>query len=145
MRAVLNVVKKMSDHIEDCKAKLILYQGLMSAIVPELNGLPRNQNVRNRVEKLAVTITDLDAEIMELTAILISCRIELCEWLFDKISIDDAARVLFYRYGLLKRFSEIAIDLHFSESAVFRLHKIGLRLLGVSPSLADEILLDRIS
>ena len=113
-------------------------RNLRDAVTPQLDGLPKNPNVSKKVEWLAAAIVDLEREISELKAILISCRIELCEWLFEKVSDGDVCSVLFNRYGLLKKFSEIAIDLSYSESVIFRLHRIGLKFLGVKESLSDN-------
>ncbi len=138
MKAVLNVVKNLSRRIEDEESKIRYLRNLRDAITPQLDGLPKNPNVLNKVEWLAVAIADIEAKLLELKAILISCRIELSEWLFEKIPGGDVCTVLFYRYGLIKKFSEIAADMNYSESVIFRLHRIGLKILGVQASLADD-------
>lgn len=127
MNAVLNVIKKLSERIDEEIEKVNYLRNLMSAITPELDGMPKSPNVSKKVEWLAVSITDIEKKISELKAILISCRIELLQWLIEKFSDNDICRVLFYRYGLLKKFSEIADELHFSEPTVFRLHRFGLK------------------
>ncbi len=138
MKAVLNVIKKLSRRIEEDAAKVNYLRNLMSTVTADLDGLPKPLNVSKKVEWLAVSIADLEKEISELKAILISCRIELCEWINEKFSGDDVGRILFYRYGLLKKFSEIADELNYSESTIFRLHRLGLRFLGIRASLSDD-------
>lgn len=144
MKAILKVIKKLSQKIEECEAKLFHLQNLMNAIVPELDGMPKSPCVSSRVERLAVSIANLERKISELKTIRISCRIELIELLEKKISDANVFKVIFYRYGLLKKFNEIAADMNFSESAVFRFHKIGLKNLDVTFSLADNYELDSI-
>lgn len=138
MKAILNVVKHLSRRIEDEESKAKYLRDLRDTITPRLDGLPKNPTVSNKIERLTATIIDVEKGISELKAILICCRIELCEWLFEKISDGDVCSVLFNRYGLLKKFSEIAIDLSYSESVIFRLHRIGLKFLGVKANLSDN-------
>ena len=138
MRAILGVIKKISRRIAERESKLFHLRNLMGAVVPEFDGMPKKPNVSSRVERLAVSITDLEREISELKAIRVVCRIEFCEWLYEKISDDDVCSVLFYRYGLLKKFSVIASELNYSESSVFRLHRTGLKILGVQVKLSDD-------
>lgn len=136
MKAVLNVVRKLSRRIEDDFEKIARLRALREAIVPELDGLPKNFSGMSRVEGIAVRIADLEAEVSELKAVLILCRIELSDWLSEKIPASETAKILFYRYGLLKKFNEIASELHYSESSVFRLHRLGLLVLGIKAKLS---------
>ena len=138
MKAILNVIKNLSRRIEEEESKAKYLRDLRDTITPQLDGLPKNPSVTNKIEWLTAAIIDIEKGILELKAILISCRIEFCEWLFEKISDGDVCSVLFNRYGLLKKFSEIAIDLSYSESVIFRLHRIGLKFLGVKESLSDN-------
>lgn len=138
MKAILNVVKKMNRRVEEAESNLRYLGNLRDAITPQLDDLPKNPNVSKKIEWLAAAIIDIEKEMSELKAILICCRIELCEWLKKKIVDGDVRTVLFYRYGLLKKFGEIANDLHYSESIIFRLHRIGLKFLGVQASLSDD-------
>ena len=138
MKAILNVIKNLSRRIEEEESKAKYLRDLRDTITPQLDGLPKNPSVTNKIEWLTAAIIDIEKGILELKAILISCRIEFCEWLFEKISDGDVCSVLFNRYGLLKKFSEIAVDLSYSESVIFRLHRIGLKFLGVKESLSDN-------
>lgn len=138
MRAVLEVIKKISRQIAERESKLFLLRNLMGAIVPELDGMPKSSGVSCKVERLAVSIADLESEIFELKGIKIICQLELYGLLAKKISDGDVCNVIFQRYGLLKKFGEIAAELHYSESVIFRLHRIGLKFLGVKGSLSDD-------
>ena len=142
MKAILHTVRKLSEKIEMTRERLVRLRILRDAVSPELDGLPKNPSVQSRVEKLAVAMADCESELHELQAILISCRIELCEWLTDKISDGNICRVMIWRYGFLKKFSEIARELNFSESAVFRFHRLGLMQLNLRVSPADDYKID---
>ena len=145
MKAILNVVKEMNRKVEEAESKLRYLRGLRDAITPQLDELPKSPNVSKKIEWLAAAIVDIEKEIGELKAILICCRIEFCEWLYKKISDGDVRDVLFYRYGLLKKFDEIAREMNYSEPVIFRLHRIGLKKLGVQASLSDDYEFDSIA
>lgn len=145
MRAVLEVIKKISRRIEEQESKLFHLRNLMSAVVPELDGMPKNPNVSSRVERIAAAITDLEREISEFKQIKLACQLELAELLSERIFSEEINRVLFMRYGLLKKFGEIARELNFSESSIYRFHRAGLLRLGVAPKISDDFEFDSIA
>lgn len=145
MRAVLEVIKKISRRIEEQESKLFHLRNLMGAVVPELDGMPKSSGVSCKVERLAVSIADLESEIFELKGIKIICQLELYGLLAKKISDGDVCNVIFQRYGLLKKFGEIARELNFSESSVYRFHRAGLLRLGVAPKISDDFEFDSIA
>lgn len=128
MKAVLKVVKDLSRRIEETAENLQHLRDLRDNITPQLDGLPKNPNVPRKVEWLATAITDAENEIQQLTAILTCCRIELYEWLNEKIVDRKICRILFLRYGQLKSFQEIAQETNYSESSVFKIHRDGLKI-----------------
>ena len=137
MKSILNVVKKLSRRIEEEEKRTRYLRDLRDTITPQLDGLPRSPSVAKKIEWLTAAIVDLEKRIAEFKAILLTCRIELCEWLMQKISDAEVCSVLFNRYGLLKKFSAIAMELNYSESVIFRLHRLGLKFLGVQGSFEE--------
>lgn len=138
MKAILEVIKKISQRIEERESKLFCLRNLMSAIVPELDEMPKNPNVSSRVERLAILLTDLEREISELKQIKMTCQFELADLLSERIFSEEIYQVLFMRYGLLKKFDEIARKMNFSESAIYRFHRAGLRKLKITPRISDS-------
>lgn len=140
---ILRVVKKISDEIEREKLKLIRLKNLVSSSRADLDGLPKSQNKNSRVETLAAAIVDSKNKISELVQIRLTCQLELADWLTGQIPNERQYQVLYFRYGLCKSFAEISRDLNYSESSVFRLHKQGLRTLGINARISDEWAFDR--
>lgn len=142
MKAVLKVVKNLSRKVEEAAGSLRYLRNLRDKITPQLTGLPKSPNIGRKVEWLAAAITDLERELQQLKGILICCRIELCEWLNEKIIDRKICRIMFLRYGLLKSFQEIAQETKYSESNIFKCHREGLNILGAHMSIADEYEID---
>lgn len=138
MKAVLNVIKNLSRRIEDAETKLNYLKNLVKSFTSKLDGMPKAPNVSKKVEFLAVGIADLASEIYQLNVVRIECQLELSDLLLEKIKDIDICRIIFLRYGQLKRFSEIAAEVNFAESTVFRLHRLGLRMLGINPKASDD-------
>ena len=135
--AVLNVVKNLTAKIEKEKIKLLRLKVLAGNCTAELDGMPHAQNNSSRVESLAAAITDCENKINELKAIRIDCRIELSAWLGGHVKDPAQCQVLFYRYGLCKPFGVIARELNYSNSSVFRLHRLGLNALQIRQTLSE--------
>lgn len=126
MKSTLYVMKNLNTRINQLEEKISRLEELADSVNHELDGLPKENFVTSRVERLATSIVDCRNELSTLKTIQITCRIELCEWLNDEILDDDVCRVMVYRYAFLKTFEEIAQELHYSPSTVFRLHRLGL-------------------
>ena len=137
MKAVLNVVRKITRRIESAETKLGCLKDAAEATTRELDGLPKSPNVSKRVENFAVRIAELRAKIDRLKLLRVECRIELWQWLAEKVQNEDACRIMFLRYGELKQWQEIAREINFAESTVFRLHRQCLRMLGIDGRLSD--------
>lgn len=144
MKAVLKVVRNLSRRVEETIGNLRYLRNLRDSITPQLDGLPKNPNVTRKVEWLATAIADMEAELQQLKGILICCRIELCEWLNEKIIDRKIFQVMFLRYGQLKTFQEIAQETNYSESSIFKSHRDGLKILGVQMSIVDDYEFDNL-
>ena len=143
MRAVLNVIKNLARRIESAETKLGCLKEAAEATTRELDGLPKTPNVGKRVENFAVKIADLSEAIQQMKLFRVECQMELGLWLAEKIQNADACRIIFLRYGELKQFGEIAKEINFSESTVYRLHRLGLQILEANAALSDGYEFDR--
>lgn len=132
MRAVLGVIKKMVERVEELKSKTDYLRGLIRAVVPINDGMPKTKSQRSKVDFLTAAIIDNEREQSELEEIIELCRGELYELLDKKIFSAEIVRIMFERYGQLKKFSEIAREMNFSEASIFRLHRTGLLRLGIT-------------
>lgn len=135
--AVLHVIKDLTNKIECEKVRLIRLKTLVKNCTAELDGMPHAHNGQSRVEQLAAAIVDCENKLNELRAIRINCRIELSLWIDTHIKDNAQGSVLFYRYGLCKSFKVIGKELGYSESTVFRLHRLGLNALQIRQSLSE--------
>ena len=143
MRAVLSVIRNLTRRIESAENKLECLKEAAEATTRELDGLPKAPNVGKRVENFAVKIADLSEAIQQMKLLRIDCIVELWQWLNEKIQDVNTCQIVFLRYGELKQFGEIAREINFSESTVYRLHRQGLRILEAHAALSDGYEFDR--
>ena len=134
---ILHVVKKLEERIEKEKVKLIRLNSLIGKCTAEIDGMPHAHNGQSRVEQLAAAIVDCSNRIKELCFVRIDCRIELSAWLDTYVKDTAQNQVLFLRYGMCKPFKAIARELGYSDSSVFRLHRLGLQTLDIKQTLSE--------
>lgn len=144
MKAILKVVRNLSRRVEEEIRNLRYLRGLRDSITPQLNGLPKSSNVTKKVEWLATAIADKESELQQLRGILLCCRIEFCEWLNEKIIDRKILLVMLLRYGYLMTFQEIAQEMNYSESSIFKIHRDGLKILGVKMTVSDDYEFDNL-
>ena len=129
MKAILNVVKNIQRRISEIGIMLTELQETYNSIVPAADGMPKSSSARSRVERLAVKITHWQNEIEFLTELLTTCRDELFVWLSEQNLKNTLRTILYFRYGLLMSFEDIAEKLHLSLSYIFSLHRVALNEL----------------
>ena len=122
----LDGVRELDGKIRELERRL---ESLKSSIfpTPELDGQPRAKMHYSRIEKITVSIVDLERELAELRAEQFSERIDLIAALFKRVRHADAFTVLEMRYVRCQDFKTIAKTMHFSEGRVYELHRRGVR------------------
>jgi len=93
-----------------------------------LTGMPRGSSTESSVERLAVMIADLswEIELDELDLALYEAQIKK---IVDKIEDPACFQVLTYRYLAFHTWSQIADEMHYSTSHIFRIHAKALGLV----------------
>ena len=130
---VLLVVKKLSRRINHEVMKLRRMEDLIKRTSHELDGLPHAQNHASTVEKLTCAIVDAKELVQILIGLRSACRVELVdllEKLLGKFSAE--CQTLIYRYAYEYFFTSIETVLNYSKSSVYRFHREGLKMLGIS-------------
>lgn len=129
--SVLTVVNSLRQRINEEELRLSRLKEMQTSIVQELDGLPRGNSVNSRIERLVVAIATAENTISSLKAIKAECAAELWRLLDTLIIEQSILAVMFDRYGRCKLFRDIGIELGYSESRVYQLHRQGLLILGV--------------
>ena len=135
--SILHVVKNLGEKIEREKIKLLRLNSLVRKCNSEIDGMPHAHKGSSRVEQLAAAIVDCSNRIKDLSLIRVDCRIELAVWLDTYVTDKAQNQILFLRYGMCKPFAVIARELGYSESSVFRLHRLGLHTLQIKQTLSE--------
>lgn len=131
LESVLKVCWELKKRIAAEKEKLSRLKQLIDAVSVEIDGLPKSNSVKSRVESITAAIIDTENTISRLIEIKAICMVELNNLLADEISNESVRQVLFYRYGRCKKFRDIGIKLGYSERRVYELHFSGLKMLKI--------------
>ena len=91
-----------------------------------LTGMPRGGNTQSAVEQMAVMIADLSWEI-ELDELDLAHYEEEIKQTIDSVEDPSCFQVLTYRYLAYHTWSQIADEMHYSTSHVYRIHTKSLR------------------
>ena len=106
--------------------------GWLNRITQELDGLPHEQSYkRSRIAELIAQKVDCENNIEQLKLAKAEESAKLVKVIDDSIFDSDQRKVIVEHYCFGKGFSQIARELNFSEGHTFRLHKKGLRALGI--------------
>lgn len=126
MKNILNEIKEIQAEIDN-KKKYSLH---LQEILKSLSSTSKD-TIQQRTEILMTEKTMIEKEISTLKEMQSNSQIKLNKHLAEKIKDFRIYSVMMQRYVLMKKFSEIQTDLHFSESVIFRLHRKGLKILGL--------------
>lgn len=123
----LSAVKELKEIIKE-KAELVenLRGTLEKVSAPTLDGLPKAKSFQtSKIESLTAQLVDMERELEDLRGELIEVSIRLPEEILELVKDRRAAQVLIRRYCYLETFKEIASDMKFSLSQIFKLHQRG--------------------
>ena len=97
-------------------------------ITADLTGMPRGSGTASPVERIAVQIADLSQEIEYDWLDLIAYQAEIRK-LIESLPDPTYVQLLSYRYISYKPWRQIADLMHYSERAVFKIHRKALRMI----------------
>lgn len=106
-------------HLEELRTQAI-------HITADLNGMPRGSGTSSPVERVAVRIADLSWEIELDWLDLIAVQEEIRKTI-ELLQNPVAVQLLSYRYISYKPWRQIAELMHYSDRAVYKIHKKALR------------------
>ena len=121
----LLAVMDMEQEIKFIRNKLVLLRQMATSITPIIDGLPRKSSVSSKIEKATVQIVDAERRLAELADEYAATTIELSEKIYQRVQGGKMREILFQRYVLCKSFDEIAADMNYDTTHIYRLHKRG--------------------
>lgn len=130
MKNIVNEIKEIQDEIAYKKEYILHLQEVATATTVKLSSLPKAR-ITQKIEILTTEKTTVENEILALQEKMVDSQIKLTKFFAEKIKDRDTYSVMINRYVYMKKFQKIENDLHFSESTTFRLHRKGLKILGL--------------
>ena len=124
---------EMKSEIDDIQKKLEEVQDALKHIVPTLDGLPKSQNVDDRIGHLITTKIELENKLAELEIEQKMTEAELTATIALSELNRNEREVMRRRYISLQTFSAIAKEMRYSENNVYWIHRQGVRKLTPSP------------
>lgn len=97
-------------------------------ITADLTGMPRGSGASSPVERVAVQIADLSWELEQDWLDVLVYQEEIRKTI-DRIEDPVVAQVLSARYISYLTWRKVAETLHYSERAVYKIHRKGLRIV----------------
>jgi len=97
-------------------------------ITADLTGMPRGSGPSSPVERVAVQIADLSWDIEQDWLDLLAYQEETRK-LIESLPDPTCSQLLSYRYISYKPWRQIAELMHYSERAVFKIHRKALRMI----------------
>ena len=131
----LTAVKELKAEIERERFTL---QTLKDVAIkpPIIDGLPKTKSNDSRVEKIVTSIDASERRLSRLEDELLSVSIEMTNEIFERLEL-NAAQVLFLRYVKCEQFKAISAAMHLSLSAIFKIHKRGVKQFCTAKSLQN--------
>lgn len=121
----LSAVMELEQEIKFTRNRLLLLRQMATNITPIIDGLPRKSSVSSKIENAAVQIVDAQRRLDELADEYATTTIELSEKIYQRVKGGKMREILFQRYVLCKSFAEIAADMNYDTTHIYRLHKRG--------------------
>ncbi|MBQ4495659.1 MAG: DUF1492 domain-containing protein [Selenomonadaceae bacterium] len=123
----LNSVREISRRIRDLEWRLQTLRAEAENIVPVIDGLPHATQIKSRVEKLALNITDCDNELINLREQFVNSALELGNKIDNAKLNSQEKTVLSLRYVSCMNFQDIWLKLDTSDANIFYLHRTALK------------------
>lgn len=108
---------------------------MATKITASLNGIPSGSAESRKVETWAVKLAEVDDEIDKRVDMISKHLTSLTDYIY-RLPPGNARNVLIYHYIDGLKFSEICLELRYSERQVYRLHRIGIEFLS---KLAQDV------
>ena len=124
-------VKRIHRLEEEYEAERLLIDAVRS--VSDNDGMPHGSGISKPTEDKAIRLADKALRLVDAKREAIAVKQEL----FDFInSIDgDEGQILFRRYVQLQLWKDIAVDMGYTERAVYKIHERALRIVEQKRSL----------
>lgn len=130
---VLVVVRRLTRRIAHKSWRLQRLRNMLTSTSKDLDGMPHAQAQSPIIERLTVSIVDLEEVVRVLKKIRADSKIELEDLLYRLIGNHEREfETLAAYYCDNFSFSAISSMFSFSISTVYRLHKQGLKMLGLN-------------
>lgn len=122
MTVAISTVRELHDKIRQRNQYIAGLREALTTTTQILDGMPKAKNYSSRLEALTAEILDAEKEREELQAQVIDAGLSLATEIFQRITNDIGAKILFMRYVQCLQFSEIALRLHYSEQWIYFMH-----------------------
>lgn len=124
-------VKRIQRLEEEYEAELLLIDAVRS--LSDNDGMPHGSGISKPTEDKAIRLADKALRLVDAKREAIAVKQELFDFLN---SIDgDEGQILFRRYVQLQLWKEIAVDMGYTERAVYKIHERALRIVEQKRSL----------
>lgn len=129
---ILNSVWNMKKQINFQQRRLRDLEILASSTTALLDGVPHSKPLTSKIERFAVMIDDCQRKIIELSEQIVQRKLELLALLHEQNLNEPCERVLSYHYVACLPHGEIAQLMHYTRNYIWKLHRRGLRSLGLT-------------
>ena len=126
-RAELNSVRDLHKKICGLEKKLRALKVCADNIVPVLDGLPKSNFIKSRVEKIATAIVETEQELVELRGQLTETKLTLATQIFKETEDAVNQTLLILRYVECLSYKDTAHRMHYTLRQIFRLHNDALK------------------
>ena len=122
----LNIVVELAAQVTDAKSKLQQIEDSLKRLTRANDGMPKGKS-EDRIGTLISLKVDVQNLLSSLEIKLNEERIKLFHQLMSVEMAAGAREVMIRRYVDLQQFKNIAAEMKYSESHIFRLHRQGRR------------------
>ena len=130
---VLVTVRKLTRRIMREGKRLKRLQESLTSTSKELDGMPHGSQMSPTIERLTVLVLDVEEILHALKKVRVACRIELEDLLYRLIGNHEREfDVVAAYYCDNFSFQAISSMFNFSMSTVYRLHRQGLKMMGLT-------------
>ena len=119
----LSRIRELKEKIEEAELDLEDLRRRLESVSSKMERLPKvNSSLKTLVESLAARVIDRERELENLRGELAESVVTLTQEILEQVQ-GRSAQILVFRYCELKTVKEIAIELHYSETNIYRLHQ----------------------
>ena len=123
----LNRARELRKRICDVEWKIIKLRAGAEDLVPLLDGMPHGNEMRSRVENLAVKILTAEEELTNLRGQFVEAAVDLTEEI-ERAELDELEKaVLTMRYATCLNFLDIQDKLRITDATMFYVHRKALK------------------